>query len=73
MSIILLNMIHDRALSKKPDVEITAKNYQIWVDHWLKTARDLAYEFDKEGLKATAEAIRGIIQQQLKLNGDVNA
>ena len=67
MSNTLLGMIHDRALANAPNVEITALNYQIWVDHWFYTAYELAEEFDREGLPATADAVRTLIIEQGRL------
>lgn len=64
MSSILLSMIHDKATANPPNVKITAANYQIWVDHWFKTAWELVDDFEKECLPATAEAIRAIIIEQ---------
>lgn len=67
MSNILLSMIHDRATANKPAVEITAKNYQVWIDHWFSTANNLADEFDKEGLLVTADTVRMIIRDNARL------
>jgi hypothetical protein len=66
MSDILLAMIHDRATANKPDVEIIAANYYLWVAHWFMTAEDLALEFANEGLIKTHDAIKDIIEEQRK-------
>jgi hypothetical protein len=66
MSRILLDMIHNRALVTKPDVDITAKNYHLWVTHWFITAEKLANEFANQGLINTYDAIQEIIRKERK-------
>ncbi len=70
MSSILYGMIHQRSIDSYTGPELNATNYDRWVMHWLNTAANLAEEFDKEGLPATAGAVRQIIAEQSKYNKD---
>jgi len=66
-SSILLKLIHEKAMATKvPEIVITAKNYQHWVNLWFDTAERLAVSFDAEGLSETAKEIRAIIEQEKK-------
>lgn len=66
MSNILLTMIHARAEATKPEIDLTVKNYGVWVLHWFKCAEEIAKEFDNNNLPNTAKAVRDIIVEQMR-------
>lgn len=66
MSVILYQMIHDKAEKTYNGPEISVANYGVWVNHWFECAYKIAREFNAQDLYATEHAILDIIDEQKK-------
>lgn len=63
---VLYDLIHIRA-AQNWHGPINQDNFKSYASYWIRTARDIASEFDKEGLTETAIAISNIANQQESL------
>jgi hypothetical protein len=62
MNRILHGMITERAKRRFAE-EVTAKNWERWVDVWIGTAEEVEEDFHKEGLHQTSAAVARMIQE----------
>lgn len=73
MSSILYNMIHTRAEANwSKSTKLSVHNYHLWVKHWFATAEALRNEFYNAGLPATGDAVQNIIEEQRKIQEEID-